>query len=153
ERDGKEIVRVWREPAPSPEKVTVTTESLKVFQGHRGQVNAGALSPDGTLVLSGSGDRTARLWNAKTGTELEALPGHTEYLWAVAFSPDGKLALTAGGGYREATGEWKFGEDFAIRVWDVATRKEVGRLKGHTQSVNSVTFSSDGKQVLSSGSL
>jgi len=55
----------------------------------------------------------------------------------VAFSPDGKLLASAGG------------EDKTVRVWDLASGKEVRKLEGHTAMVRAVAFSSDGKRVLS----
>jgi len=57
---------------------------------------------------------------------------------AVAFSPDGRL-LASGG------------SDGAVRVWDVATGRELRRLEGHTDSVQSVAFSPDGRTLASGG--
>jgi len=41
--------------------------------------------------VSGSRDRTVRLWDAATGALLQTLEGHTDSVFSVAFSPDGKL--------------------------------------------------------------
>ncbi len=54
-----------------------------------------ALSPDGRLVLTGSADRTARLWDAATGQPIGPPMEHRAEVIAVAFSPDGKTILTA----------------------------------------------------------
>src|SRR6266702_4243247 len=49
-----------------------------------------ALSPDGQRIVSGSHDRTIRVWSATTGeTVAGPFAGHTHSVWSVAFSPDG----------------------------------------------------------------
>ncbi|KAG8872403.1 hypothetical protein FRB98_009639 [Tulasnella sp. 332] len=59
-----------------------------------------AISSDGKTVVSGSGDRTARLWDIETGRARgDALKGHTESVSCLAISPDGKtLAAGSSGG-------------------------------------------------------
>ena len=58
---------------------------------HSAPVNAVAFSPDGTLVLTGSEDSTARLWRVDSDQLLSSLR-HDSRVSAVAFSPDGKYA-------------------------------------------------------------
>ena len=63
--------------------------------GHTAAITAVAFSPDGTRVLTGSQDNTAKLWDAQTGKEILSLPGHTQEVTSVAFSPDGLSVLTS----------------------------------------------------------
>ncbi len=93
-------------------------------------------SPDGKTLLSGSVDRTLRLWDAASGKPLRTLQGHTRSVNAVAFSPDGKTLLS---------GSW----DSTLRLWDAASGKPLRTLQGHTSSVYAVAFSPDGKTLLS----
>ncbi|KIJ91543.1 hypothetical protein K443DRAFT_46865, partial [Laccaria amethystina LaAM-08-1] len=53
-------------------------------------VSSVAFSPDGKQILSGSDDKSVRVWDALTGDELNVLKGNTGLVRSVAFSPDGK---------------------------------------------------------------
>ena len=70
-------------------------EDLDATYRHGGVVQGIAFSPDGKLALTGSDDRTARLWRTDTGAPVGQPLRHENTVWAVAFGPDGKLALTA----------------------------------------------------------
>jgi WD40 repeat protein len=82
-------------PATCPE-VRGQERALLVLQGHSRPVISVAFSPDGKRVLTGSFDKTARLWDAETGKEIRSFVGHTDTVVSVAFSPDGKRVLTGG---------------------------------------------------------
>lgn len=94
-----------------------------------------AFSADGQLIITGSDDNVARVWDAASGEMLRELAGHTAPVTSVAFSPDGERALTAS-------------EDFTAKLWDAGTGKEILNLQGHSQAVTSVTFSDDGRFAL-----
>jgi WD40 repeat protein len=76
--------------------------------GHDSCAVAVAVSPDGTLLASGSLDETARLWDPESGVCVAVLEGHGAVLAEVAFSPDGSLLLTAS-------------DNGMVWVWDVAS--------------------------------
>ncbi|MBA2306875.1 WD40 repeat domain-containing protein, partial [Candidatus Dependentiae bacterium] len=94
-----------------------------------------AYSPDGTTVLTASGDCTARLWDVNTGQQLHILQGHTYAVSSVACSPDGKILITCS-------------NDNTTRLWDVITGQQLHILGEHTQAVTSVAYSPDGKTIL-----
>jgi len=106
-----------------------------VLRGHTDRVWTAAFSPDGTRVLTGSADNTARLWDAATGKVVTTLAGHAAPVAAIAFSPDGTRVLTGS-------------EDHTARLWDATTGNLVATLAGHTGPLWAVAFSPDGKRVL-----
>src|SRR5262249_10195824 len=91
--------------------------------------------PDGKTVLTGSGDKTARLWEAAAGRPLGKPLQHQGMVVAVAFSPDGKTVLTGS-------------TDKMARLWEAATGQPLGAPLQHQGSVRAVAFSPDGKTVL-----
>jgi WD40 repeat protein len=97
-----------------------TGDVLRRFVGHEDGVSAAAFSPDGSKLLTGSWDNSARLWDVSSGRLLNRFVGHTDYVGAVAFHPQKPWI---------ATGSW----DGTARIWDLATsgplcEREVCRL-------------------------
>ena len=56
------------------------TENIATLKGHKGSVRAVAFSPNSQLVATASKDRTARLWNVKTGEKLLLFADHEDYI-------------------------------------------------------------------------
>lgn len=105
--------------------------------GHGGMVRAVAISPDGRLVLTGSFDYTARLWDFADQTQLAVLSAQAGPISDVAFLPDGKRGITAS-------------DDGTAIVWDLSDPKKPHpqfTLKGHKQKVAAVAVSPDGKLI------
>ena len=94
-----------------------------------------AFSPDGKTVLTGSADRTTRLWDAATGEPLGPPQTHSAQIRAVAFHPDGKTVLTGGG-------------DRNAQRWDLATWRRLGPPLEHDGEVNSVGFTRDARLIV-----
>jgi WD40 repeat protein/serine/threonine protein kinase/tetratricopeptide (TPR) repeat protein len=108
---------------------------LKGIFTHEGAVATVAVSPDGKTVLTGSWDKTARLWDANTGLPIGKTLLHGSRVVAGAFHPDGKTVLT---------GSW----DKTARLWDAATGLPIGKTLPHQGEVLAVAFSPDGKTIL-----
>jgi WD40 repeat protein/class 3 adenylate cyclase len=133
-----QTVRVW-EASSGKELMTLR---------HGSKISSVAFSPDGQRIVSGggsvnnfqvinvgTGDQTAKVWDASSDRESLTFRGHNGAVGAVCFSPNGKWIVT--GGF-----------DNTARIWECATGKGVLILKGHTAPVRSVTFSADGRRLL-----
>jgi WD40 repeat protein/serine/threonine protein kinase len=97
-----------------------------------------AFSPDGKRLATGGDENTVKIWDVKTGKELQTLRGHNGDVYTVAFSPDDQ-------------GRWvaSAGEDSAVKVWNSRTGKLIRSFPGHTGLVSSLAFSPDSKRVYS----
>jgi WD40 repeat protein len=114
-----------------------------------------AFSPDGHTLATGSHDKTVRLWDVTTRTQLgRPLRGHRGEVTDVAFSPDGSVLASAGQTIRASTLSNPPTPriiDHTVRLWNVRTHEELGPpLRGHTDSVTSIAFHPNG--TLASGS-
>ena len=125
---------------------------LQTFVGHTGAVASVGFSPhDGSHVLSGSGDKraklqfgmgsvrsdnTTKLWDAATGTLLNTFVGHTGAIWSVAFSPNGDRVLSGG-------------EENAVELRDATTGELLHAFEIRSGLVTSVAYSPDGGHILS----
>ena len=99
-----------------------------------------AFSPDGAKLVSASGDRTLRIWDARTGAMDALLKDHADSVYAVAYSPDGARLYSTG-------------VDRSIKVWDARTGKPLFSFTGraHNDTVYALAFSPDGSRLLSAG--
>ena len=65
------------------------------LEGHTDWVTSVAFSPDGKDIVSGSWDKTIRMWDAQTGNLVsDPFEGHTDEVTSVAFSPDRKYIVS-----------------------------------------------------------
>jgi serine/threonine protein kinase len=110
----------------------------KTLTGHSDRVRSVVYSPDGRYLASGSLDKTIKIWEVATGTELRTLTGYSIGVLSVVYSPDGHY-LASGS------------NDNTIKIWEVATGKQLRTPTGHSEVVRSVVYSPDGR-YLASGS-
>ncbi|THU75288.1 WD40 repeat-like protein, partial [Dendrothele bispora CBS 962.96] len=97
-----------------------------------------AYSPDGRYIVSGSADKTVRVWDSQTREVVgQPLQGHIGWVRSVAYSPDGRYIVSGS-------------TDKTVRVWDSQTGAVVGKpLQGHTEEVVSVACSPEGRYIVS----
>jgi tRNA A-37 threonylcarbamoyl transferase component Bud32 len=103
--------------------------------GHTGVVVAVAFLTDGKTIVSGSADRTLRIWDLDTGQEK------------LRFG-DGRHAV---GCLAVSTGMILAGQGVTVRGWDPQSGRELLRLAGHNDAVRCVVLAPDGKSAVSGG--
>ena len=146
-----------------------------IFLGHTDSVNKAVFMPDGKTVLSCSSDKTLKLWDLATRTQLKTFIGHTDEVVALAVLPDGKTVVSGSkdstiklwdietghlirtitglkGDNLEITPDGKgvlfFGEDETLKLFDLATGKEIRTVSGRLDWVHSLAISPDGRLAL-----
>jgi len=106
---------------------------------HGLQLASVQFSPDGQRIVTASRDKTARVWDAKTGHPVTEPLKHEQAVGSAQFSPDGKRVVTAS-------------YDFTARVWDAQTGRPVTSPLEHDSPVICAQFSPDGKRVVTASS-
>jgi WD40 repeat protein len=127
------------QPEPKAMLQRILTEyggEWRTLSGHMGTVRSVAYSPDGKFILSGSDDKTLKLWNAARGREVQMFTGNRGAVTGVAFGPDGKVAVSGSA-------------DGTLRLWDVTTGLQVRATDSLGWKVTGVAFSPDGRFVAS----
>ncbi|CZT21939.1 related to S.pombe beta-transducin [Ramularia collo-cygni] len=93
----------------------------------------------GQYILTGSQDRTVRLYNPNTRRQIQAYNAHGYEVLDLAVSEDNARFVSVGG-------------DKTVFLWDVATATTLRRFNGHAGRVNACSFGGEGDSVIVSGS-
>ena len=122
----------------------LTGKLTQTLRGHDQIITSGAFSPDGSRVLTGSGDKSVRLWNSRSGdfiasfidserarSSSSSLGGRIS---SVTFSPDGRFILT--------------GSFEGAQLWDSFNRILLWSFTDDDLGASSAIFSPDGTQIL-----
>ncbi|CAJ0960932.1 unnamed protein product, partial [Mesorhabditis belari] len=116
-------LRIWNVDEAQP-ALTLT--------GHMDRVTTSEVSDDGKYIVSGSSDRTVRVWCGQTGAQRHVLQGHTSQVWCMSLHGTTLVSGSCDG---------------TLRVWDIVDGKCLHILTGHLRMVCCVQF--DGKRVVS----
>ncbi len=137
-----------------------------------------ASASNGDVLAPAKSDKTVKIWNVLTGTEITTLSGYTKAVFDVEFSPDGRIIASADGDgqiilrdaetyeiikiikahpyaifdiafHPNGTQIASASTDHTIKLWDLKTYKDIHTFKGHLGPVLSIAFLRGGQQIVS----
>ncbi|KAI9892513.1 MAG: hypothetical protein M1814_001470 [Vezdaea aestivalis] len=114
------IIDMMRQPSLAPQPLPPYS-LLMTLSGHGAAVNA--IQIHGDRIVSASGDRSIRIWNALSGDVIRAISAHSKGIACVQF--DGKRIVSGS-------------SDWTVRIFDCETAAEIGHLEGHNHLVRTV---------------
>jgi WD40 repeat protein len=173
----KPVAKIPKPQRPQPAK---PINLLFSCTGHSSRATSVAWSRNGSRIVSGSFDKTVRVWNAADGNSIQTYLGHADRVQAVAWAPDSMHVASAGDDrtvhiWHASTGAlqriysghadhvlglaWSpdgtriasASADKTVQVWDAATGRNIFTYRGHTDYVFAVAWSPDGKRIATGG--
>jgi WD40 repeat protein len=134
------LIHVWKVPAGKGKQADARPTPEHTLKDHSDTIYALSWSLDGTLLASGSADRSVKVWDAATGKRLYTLGEPTDWVYCLAWSPDKKHLAAAG-------------VDRSLRVWEAD--RDGGKLVvsafAHEKPVWRLAYTTDGKTLYTAG--
>jgi len=101
---------------------------VRLFQAHEWEaITCVAMSRDGSRAVTGSADKTLRVWNLEDGGELQVLEGHTGPIRDVRMSSNGHCVVSTA-------------SDGTVRIWTLGAKEGEHRMGGHATGVDAVAI-------------
>lgn len=149
-----------------------------ITSGHKGSIKSLAFVPGTSKLLSGSSDKTVKVWDINDMSFLGELSGHCGRVWSIATGDDCAATACSDGivrlfnvRERKLLGDFKIhsgdvytvdiddqghhitsgGYDQTVVIWDVATQFPETSLKGHSGAVTAVVYNSEKHTIVSGG--
>ncbi|BAQ64936.1 DnaJ domain-containing protein [Geminocystis sp. NIES-3709] len=117
-------------------------QRVKIFKAHSGAINSISIASNGQIFVTGSNDKTIKIWKLNNGELVSILPDQKEAIYSVVISPDSHYLATAG-------------KDKNIKIWNLSQQVLYATLdgwfSGHQDEILSLSFTPD-SQYLVSGS-
>jgi WD40 repeat protein len=143
--DGR--VRIWSRR---------TGRFVATYRGDGKKVYTAAFGPDSRYVVFGGAGQVAHVWNWRANQVWTLRAGQDVY--AAAFTADGKDVLLGTDVAFVVSGAAATGRNHPLQLWDWRAQRTLipaadgdNRLFGHTDRVDAVSFSRDGRYAVSAG--
>jgi len=107
--------------------------------GHVHYATSAQFSPDGKWILTTGNDKTARIWDVKSGSLINSFDRQPWYVNSANYSPDGRNIIIAS-------------SDNTAKIWDTESGRVLKTLEDHTSEVNNGSYSPDGKNIVTASS-
>jgi len=114
----------------------VRSPLLRTLVGHTDSVNSIAVSANNRYVVSGSADKTLKIWELASGQLTQTLEGHSDWVSAVAVSADNRYVVSGSA-------------DKTLKIWELASGQLTQTFDGHGNYVSAVAVSADSRYVVS----
>ncbi|WP_435821721.1 WD40 repeat domain-containing protein [Micromonospora taraxaci] len=98
------------------------------------EVESLAWSPDGSRLVAGCKDNSARVWDVRTRSSADVLRGHADWVGALVWSPSGRY-LASGS------------DDRTVRVWDIEHPGDTTIHSGHQNYVDGISWAPDESRI------
>lgn len=108
--------------------------SIRCLTGHAQKITGIVFSPDNLLAVSGSYDKTIRLWNLASGDCITEYNTHCREIFSIALSPDGRYLVSSG-------------DEPKVYLWDIVSGKYACMLEEHCVPKAFICFSPDGSLI------
>lgn len=132
----------WRKTVLPPNSIpTIPIRNWRCVSNlvqHTDTVTCLTFSPNALMLVSGSADKSIKLWKAGNGRLISTINGHSDTVACLATSPDGRI-LASGSA------------DCTIKLWQLGNGNLIRTFTGHSVTIFSLAFTPDG-EVLVSGS-
>ena len=119
-----------------PAEVASETSKVITLLGHADSILACAITPDGRRLVSGSHDRTLKLWDLESGRYLRTFEEHEDWVLACAITPDGRRVVSGS-------------NDRTLKIWNLKSGRCLHTFEGHKAGVRACAITPDGRRVVS----
>ncbi|GAA0891730.1 hypothetical protein GCM10009122_14090 [Fulvivirga kasyanovii] len=109
-----------------------------IQRGHYAAIKAVAFTPDGKYLLTGSRDKSIKLWDVASGRELRSFLGHKGTVNDIDVTDDGKYFVSSSA-------------DNTAKLWEITTGKMIRDFVGHKDIMTTVDLSPDGTKLITAG--